>query len=131
MVEAVLALWSGDGAIEAEGPQARLDSSAVSLLGVVLNDLAASSAKHGALSARDGRVLLDWTLAPEREGARLRLRWRERGGPRARPPEQDGVNLLRRLLGSAGGGLVLDWNAEGLVALADLPVRRPPQGNWR
>ena len=54
-----------------------------------MHELATNAAKHGALSVRSGRVDIAWRVAAER----LRLTWREQGGPEVAPPARRGFGL--------------------------------------
>jgi two-component system CheB/CheR fusion protein len=67
-----------------------------------LHELATNAAKHGALSAPEGRVSLTWTVDGEAKARRLRLTWRETGGPPASSPGPPGFGsrLIERGLAS-------------------------------
>jgi PAS domain S-box-containing protein len=64
-------------------------------LGLVLHELAANAAKHGALGVPEGRVEVTWAIEP---GGHFRLRWREQGGPAVLPPARRGfgTTILER-----------------------------------
>jgi two-component sensor histidine kinase len=116
--------------VDLEGPPARLAAEAAQPVAMLLHELAANAAKHGALSAPAGRVALRWGFGHGPGGGGegwLRLRWTESGGPAiACPPTRRGfgsrllVALAERQL---GGRLTLDWRAEGLRATLALPPR--------
>jgi PAS domain S-box-containing protein len=122
LVEAELAAYAGH--VETEGRPLRISAGAAQPVAMLLHELATNAAKHGALSAPDGRVALAWS----REAEALRIVWRERGGPRlAGPPARTGfgsrllVSLAERQL---GGSVALDWSdPEGLTATLVLPAR--------
>lgn len=64
--------------VRLKGPAVLLSAEAATQLGLVLHELATNAAKHGALSSTAGQVDIVWTVTK----SRLRLVWREHGGPR-------------------------------------------------
>ena len=68
------------------GPELLLLPRAVQPLGLALHELATNAVKHGALSAPGGSVAVEWRVV----GDRFEMRWTERGGPPAHPPERKG-----------------------------------------
>ena len=73
----------GRGAnVEASGPAGvPLFSATVQTLALALHELVTNAVKHGALSARDGRLSVTWDVA-DMDGKRwLRIEWRESGVP--------------------------------------------------
>lgn len=96
---------------------------------LALHELFTNATKHGALSTEGGRVRLTWEQVgrPER---RLRLIWREEGGPPVAAPARRGFGLFmieRTLAQDLGGSATLDYAAGGLVCTieAPLPARGP------
>jgi PAS domain S-box-containing protein len=122
LVEAELAAYAGH--VETAGPPLRISAGAAQPVAMLLHELATNAAKHGALSASEGRISLAWS----REAEALRLVWRERGGPTlAGPPSRSGfgsrllVSLAERQL---GGSVALAWSdPAGLTATLVLPAR--------
>lgn len=97
------------------GPEAPVRSGVVTLLTLALHELATNAVKHGALSRPEGSAELTWTL----DENRVRLVWRETGGPRVSPPKQEGFGS--RLLTEAArrlpnGALDRDFAPGGLTA---------------
>ncbi len=80
-----------------EGPLLLLPPQVAGTLSLALNELVTNAAKHGALSALDGRVAVHWHLEDQR---RLVLEWREEGGPPVRSPRRRGFGreLIERVL---------------------------------
>lgn len=120
----------GDGRSFAfRGETTRLDSNAVSVLALVLHELAVNATKHGALSHEEGRVTVDWTTTPQDETFdALVLDWRETGGPGVVPPQRrSGSGIVEQLLATARGEIAFDWRPDGLAARLRLPVRRIEQ----
>jgi PAS domain S-box-containing protein len=104
------------------GPHVALKPSAALSLGMVFHELATNAAKYGALSAPDGRVTVDWSLD---EDGRMRVVWREGGGPPASPPERRGFGsrlIERSVRHDLGGNITMDYGEEGLTAVMIFPV---------
>jgi len=72
------------GRVRLEGPVVDLPSDMAVPLGMAVHEMATNAAKYGSLSVPDGVVSIDWAL----DDNRLRLSWREDGGP---PPRREGV----------------------------------------
>ncbi|MCC2099193.1 MAG: GAF domain-containing protein, partial [Hyphomicrobiales bacterium] len=73
--------------VDMDGPHVLLNSTAHSVLSLVLHELVTNAAKYGALSDRHGRVKIVWDAQP---GDDLRLMWRETGGPAVVAPMRKG-----------------------------------------
>jgi two-component sensor histidine kinase len=108
------------------GPACQLHKSAANQVMMALHELGTNAVKYGALSAPAGLVTITWrALGPDR----LRLDWREQGGPPVTPPTTRGMGT--RLLRPHGGLHVvdLDWAPTGLVCrleMAGAMASRPP-----
>ena len=101
------------------GEDLTLGPKAAQTFALVLHELATNAAKHGALSAPEGRIEIGWEAAD----GRFRLRWRERDGPPVRPPERQGFGrtlLERGVAYELGGEVTLDFRPAGLVCEARL-----------
>jgi two-component sensor histidine kinase len=73
-------------------------------LSLALHELATNAAKYGALSDRNGKVGISWTIVREGvESSKLELKWQEKGGPQiAQPTHQGfGTTLLRAIFPDA------------------------------
>jgi two-component sensor histidine kinase len=82
---------------------------------MALHELCTNALKYGALSNEKGRIEVEWSLDAEHV---LRLRWRESGGPRVRPPERRGFGsrlIEQALARDFEAKVVLDFNPEGVV----------------
>ena len=103
------------GRIELHGNTMRISPKATVALSMVLHELAANAARHGALSALSGRVTLAWGIKPGKRGPNMILNWRERA-----------VRLLSNRSGAASDcGW---WNAascRNCAAAPTSPSRRP------
>lgn len=105
--------------IRATGPAVRLSPEQVVMLSLVFHELATNAAKYGALSNETGQVDLSWKLS----GDRLRLFWREQGGPQAKPPSRRGFGsqLIERLV-QAEDRAMLSMRYEPTGAEVDIDV---------
>ena len=102
----------GDRA-QVTGEDVELAPGAVLTMGMVLHELATNAAKHGALSAPEGRVELSWSRA---DGA-LHLLWREEGGPPVGTPSRRGFGrqlIERAVAHDLRGQAEIDFAREGL-----------------
>jgi two-component sensor histidine kinase/PAS domain-containing protein len=89
------------------GPPALLKPMAVQYMGMAMHELATNSAKHGALSIGSGRLEVTWSVEPaDGDGNRLKLRWKELGGPKISQIDTRGFGLqvLEHLAPTALGG---------------------------
>ena len=100
-----------DGNFALSGPRCELPRDACVPLSLALHELCTNAAKHGALTAPEGRVVLSWHCDA---AGLLTLDWREEGGPPV--PEQRrtgmGTQLLRRQRGLAS--VDVEFRREGL-----------------
>ena len=95
------------------------------------HELAINAMTHGALlNGPGGRVNVTWRVAAVPDGPRIRLSWRETGGPPVAPDAVEGFG--RRLI---EGGLARDLNGEvglgfevsGVTCQIVMPVPRQPE----
>ena len=94
--------------VSIEGTLVSLHPKEALTLTLAFHELASNAVAHGALSTPSGgRVDVSWWLEETPKGDRIRLRWREGGGPPVSPPSSKGFG--RRLI---EGGLAQDLNAD-------------------
>ena len=108
---------------ETEGGDLVLLPHATQSLGLILHELATNAAKHGSLSAPEGRVRLAWSV----DGERFRLSWRESGGPAVAPPARAGFGRLlleRAAAHDLGGQGRLEFRPAGVAYELETPVAR-------
>jgi two-component sensor histidine kinase len=85
------------------------------MLSMVLHELATNAAKYGALANGSGRIVIEWELLA---GQRLRLTWKETGGPPAQPGDRKGFGTLlieEAFAAQVGGSASLEYSLEGVV----------------
>ncbi len=107
-----------------EGPRDVFLNSDRSLgVAMVLHELATNAVKYGALSNQSGRIRVQWALV-HAEPPRVKLHWKERGGPPVAPPTQAGFGsrLIEHALTGNSGKTRLDYDPRGVecVLMVDL-----------
>jgi len=105
----------------ARGPMVRLSPKVALSLSMAMHELATNAVKYGALSNDSGRVDVTWTASD----GRLRIEWRESGGPPVTAPERRGFGsrlVERGLAGEMGGSARLSFDAAGVVCLIEAPL---------
>jgi two-component sensor histidine kinase len=121
-----LAPYVADNA-EIGGPRVTLKAEAAQAVGMVLHELATNAAKHGAFSARDGRLSLRWRWLRNGSLGSLAIDWQESGGPPVREPSEFGygTSIVRELIPfELGGTADLRFAAGGLQCRLEIPA------NW-
>ena len=131
VVADVLDPYQGPGharRVRMHGPRVNVFPGTVSVLALVLNELAVNATHHGALSVPHGTVDLSWSLdgADFHEATEVTFEWRETGGPVTCAPLRtgEGIATIDTLLAAAGGRIARSWCPEGLVARVVLPRER-------
>jgi two-component sensor histidine kinase len=124
-IRAVLAPYDPDGKrIAFEGNGLRSDFASVSVLGLSLHELAVDAIRHGALGRDSGRVTVRWHRNGTPEEPVIRIDWIESGGlPRDKLPGSAG-GIVERMLDMAKGGIVREWQGDGLRASLNIPLRQ-------
>jgi len=114
----------GSGRIRVSGPAVLLPPKEALAITMALHELCTNAMKYGALSNKVGRVDVEWT---QTAGPRLKLAWRESGGPSVSPRRRRGFGsrLLERSLASDLDGEVhLAFEPSGLVCMIDAPLAK-------
>jgi PAS domain S-box-containing protein len=122
---------AGDaGRFDVAGAPLRLAPRAALALAMALHELGTNAAKYGALAAESGRVSIAWTVDEER----LRLEWRESGGPPVEAPTRRGFGsrlIERGLQADLDGAAALHFEPGGLrceIEASLAAVRAPERG---
>ena len=103
------------------GPDLRLSPKTAVNLSLAVHELGTNAAKYGALSNGAGRVEIEWRV----DDGKLRLDWRESGGPPVAVPSQRGFGtrmLERGLAAELGGTLAIHFRPEGVVCTLEAPL---------
>ncbi|MDB5412685.1 MAG: two-component system sensor histidine kinase/response regulator [Rubritepida sp.] len=116
LIATEVAAYRGAGAarIHVSGPAVLLQPQAFSTVALVIHELATNAAKYGALSVRQGRVIVEWTL--DAEGGVV-LDWIEVGGPVVQAPTRRGFGMTiieRSIPHEIGGEARIDYEPAGL-----------------
>lgn len=114
------------GRIDAQGPSIRLTPHAALTISLALHELFTNTLKYGALSNDEGRVRLCWRYL-EGEG-KLRIEWRESGGPPVVPPKTRGFGSLlleQTLARDLDGRVALSFAPQGVECIIEMPMADP------
>jgi|TARA_R100000049_G_C1950130_1_gene97332 PAS domain S-box-containing protein len=121
-VKAILEPYAVDERVKFLGNGAQVPFSAMSLIGLVLHELAANATRYGAWSeGYDGQVSVDW----QRCEGNVVLTWIETGGaPISSAPTHSGtgVTIMNRMVAAARGTIEREWKPEGLHAVLTVPI---------
>jgi two-component sensor histidine kinase len=100
-----------------KGPNVLLTPLSAQYLGMALHELSTNAVKYGALSGPEGRITVTWRIGKVRDIERFQMKWVERGGPPASPPQHKGFGhlVIERMVAEALQGKVkLEFAAPGL-----------------
>lgn len=128
LVTSAIALHSDGepGRFVVEGPPVTLAPRPGLTLALILHELGTNAAKYGALSNREGHVVISWDVAPIEGEDRFCFRWEEIGGPPVKPPTHTGFGsrLIERSLNhSFGGNARLEFPESGAVLTMQAPLQ--------
>jgi two-component sensor histidine kinase len=121
---------SGSGRVVLHGGNVRFAPKAALALGIAFNELATNAAKYGALSVAAGTVDIRWTVITIASERRLKLTWRESGGPAVVEPTRKGFGtrvMERGLAHELQGKASLDYQENGLVMKLEIPAPKGGQ----
>ena len=107
----------GEVRLRMHGPPVRLPPKTAIAVALAFHELATNAAKYGALSTEAGRVDLNWSVSSAESGRRLRISWRESGGPPVRKPRRTGFGtrlIERGLAADLNGKVEIDYAPDGV-----------------
>ena len=107
------------------GNGVRMPFTIISIVGLVLHELAANATKHGAWFNEEGRVSVDWRASADQ--SELIIVWHEEGGPAVAADQitaGTGTAIVDRLLATGRGTIEREWTESGLKATITVPARR-------
>ena len=115
-----------EGRCAIDGPELELSPKTALALTLAMHELATNALKYGAWSVPEGEVSISWWLYLPKNGGgeRIRLEWRERGGPPVTPPDRRGFGsklIERGLAAEMGGTVTMRFEPEGLICIVDAP----------
>jgi two-component sensor histidine kinase len=100
-----------------EGQEVLLSAETATQLGLVLHELGTNAAKYGSLSVPKGKVIISWKTSHKK----LRLTWRERGGPPLQqPPNRQGFGTA--LINSSAISVNRRFDPAGLTCRLSLAI---------
>jgi two-component sensor histidine kinase len=110
------------------GPLLLLKPEAAQSLGLAFHELATNAIKHGSLSVSSGQVWIEWDTRTEGGGEeRVRVQWREIGGPECVDPKGSngfGHTILTKVVPSGlHGSAELKWKPEGFEWVLEAPAK--------
>jgi two-component sensor histidine kinase len=115
----------GNDRVSYAGPPVVLEPEAAVAVAMALHELLTNAAKYGALSTASGTVAIAWSHAAGPLGGRVRLEWKERGGPAVRPPLRRGFGtrfIERTLAEEAHGEAAIRFEPDGVRAVFEAPA---------
>jgi two-component sensor histidine kinase len=109
------------------GPAAELRPNTALLVSMLLHELGTNAVKYGALSNLTGSVYLAWCVEQKKDGAVLRLEWKEAGGPPVSAPTRKGFGsrLIERALRGENGSAEICYDPAGLHCSMTIPLAIP------
>ena len=110
------------GRIRSDGPDVWLSPKAALNLALMLHELATNAVRFGALSRPGGTVSIQWQFL---EDGRLRIEWRELGGPEVAPPQRRGFGsrlIENALAAELDGETKISYGREGVTCTITLTV---------
>lgn len=120
-----------DKRIRIDGPLVRLPPRTAIAVALAFHELATNAAKYGALSTDGGHVDLSWSVSGWEGPRRLRIVWRETGGPPVKPPLRTGFGsrlIQRGLSADLNGRVDLDYRPEGVVCTIEAKLEDQFEG---
>jgi PAS domain S-box-containing protein len=108
-----------------EGPAILISARAAVPLSMALHELTTNAIKYGALSVRDGRIDISWTLTGGDDQS-VELSWKERGGPKVAPGTSSGFGTVlidRAITYDLDGTTRIDFDPSGVRCTLTFPVR--------
>jgi two-component sensor histidine kinase len=106
-----------------DGPNVALPATTSLMLTMCLHELATNAAKYGALSNGIGQVHVAWELIGNGGERKVRLSWRETGGPPVTAPQRKGFGSVLIEQSFVGYGETLfDFQPDGLRCSLELSL---------
>ncbi|RWX79405.1 PAS domain S-box protein [Neorhizobium lilium] len=110
---------------ETGGQDVKLSPKTALALTLAAHELATNALKYGAWSDETGKVVVSCSTYKDSDGnERIRIEWRESGGPPVLPPQRRGFGstlIERGLTREMGGEVKMDFQPDGLVCIVDAP----------
>jgi two-component sensor histidine kinase/PAS domain-containing protein len=120
VVTAALSPHAGAERIKLSGQSVWLSPALALSLSLGFHELTTNAIKYGALSCKEGVVSISWLVSGQDESRRLRIEWREQGGPPVAATQRKGfgTRMLEKLLGpESAGNVAITFDAAGIVCV--------------
>jgi two-component system CheB/CheR fusion protein len=108
--------------VRLEGPAVLLPAESAVPFGLLLHELATNASKYGALSQPSGMVALSWQLIEGNRSRKLKVIWREEGGPPVTPPSKPGFGTYLIEHAVPEGEVTQEYSREGLACTLEMPL---------
>ncbi|WP_300973606.1 PAS domain S-box protein [Sphingomonas sp. LHG3406-1] len=115
------AVRSDDDRLTLDGGDIMLPPKVAVSLAMAIHELATNALKYGSLGVEGGRVTIRWSA----DDGRLRLRWKESGGPPVSRPARRGFGsrmIERGLAAELGGKVAIHFDPDGVACEVDAPM---------
>ena len=109
------------------GPDVTLTPTVTQAVAMALHELVTNAVKYGALSSPSGHVAVNWHQPVDGESGRVKIEWRESGGPPVVKSAKTGygTSLIREMIPHELGGAVnLAFLTEGVCCQIDVPLEQ-------
>jgi two-component sensor histidine kinase len=113
----------GEKRLQLLGPDFDIGPESARHLALLFHELATNAAKYGALSRPDGKVFVGWRW----NGIKLKLTWKEQGGPTLTPllnRQGFGSQLIDVSVKSLSGIIQPNFNPDGFTCSMHLRLRK-------
>jgi PAS domain S-box-containing protein len=114
-----------EGRWAVKGPRVKLNSAAVTSIGMIIHELVTNAVKYGALSVDQGHLEVCWSIEPSEDGLPfLTLGWIEFDGPEVVAPTRSGfgTRLLKSIANQFGGSASQEYLKTGFVCTFVAPL---------
>lgn len=121
-----------EGFVTLDGPDLLLNPKTAQAMALIMHELATNAAKHGALSAKGGRVRIAWDI-DRRAEPKLQLTWTESGGPAVAPPTRVGFGrtlIERSAKLELNGDVALTFAPKGVRCTLTIPMGEVMMTPW-
>jgi PAS domain S-box-containing protein len=107
------------------GPELRVQPKSAVSIAMAVHELCTNAVKYGAYSNDSGWVRVEWEVDSSGGESRLRLVWKEEGGPPVATPARRGFGtrmIERALAAELGGTARIDFHPEGISCTVEAPL---------
>lgn len=110
--------WLPNDRLSTSGPSLTLTDQAATYLSLIVHELATNAIKYGSISSNTGGVSIEWGVELECGVEKFTFCWKEYGGPKVKPPKENGgfgSRLLKfGIIGSANNDIKHVFHPDGI-----------------